>query len=133
MADTKVSVLPTVTVSTDDYVYIVDAPGSTPGSGKALVSDMLTSLGLLTDTSGTSLTTKSSPTLNDLFFLFDAAASEAPVTSTGSQVVNSLFLVTSDSTAVTGADRVTNIMSLTQAEYDAIGAKDASTLYFITG
>lgn len=37
----------------------------------------------------------------------------------------------SDPSGVTGADQVTNIMSLTQAEYDAIGAPDASTLYVI--
>ena len=38
----------------------------------------------------------------------------------------------SDPTGVTGADAVTNIMSLTQAEYDAIGTPNSSTLYFIT-
>lgn len=40
--------------------------------------------------------------------------------------------VKSDPTGVTGADAVTNIMSLTQAEYDAIGTPNASTLYVIT-
>jgi hypothetical protein len=40
--------------------------------------------------------------------------------------------VESDPTGVTGADAITNIMSLTQAEYDAIGAPDAATLYVIT-
>ena len=39
---------------------------------------------------------------------------------------------TSDPTGVTGADAITNMMSLTQAEYDAIGTPDASTLYVIT-
>lgn len=39
----------------------------------------------------------------------------------------------SDPTGVTGADTVTNIMSLTQAEYDAIATPDASTIYIITG
>ena len=38
----------------------------------------------------------------------------------------------SSTTGVTGADAVTNIMSLTQAEYNAIGAPNASTLYVIT-
>jgi hypothetical protein len=33
---------------------------------------------------------------------------------------------------ITGADRVTNIVSLTQAEYDAISSPNASTIYFIT-
>lgn len=40
--------------------------------------------------------------------------------------------VVSDVTGITGADAVTNIVSLTQAEYDAIGSPDASTFYLIT-
>jgi hypothetical protein len=40
-------------------------------------------------------------------------------------------MVESDTTGVTGADAITNIMSLTQAEYDAI-TPDAATLYVIT-
>lgn len=39
----------------------------------------------------------------------------------------------SDPSGVTGADAITNMMSLTQAEYDAIGTPDASTFYLITG
>jgi len=39
--------------------------------------------------------------------------------------------VSSDPTGVTGADAITNMMSLTQAEYDVIGTKNASTLYVI--
>jgi hypothetical protein len=38
----------------------------------------------------------------------------------------------SDPTGITGADAVTNIVSLTQAEYDAIGSPSASTFYIIT-
>jgi hypothetical protein len=41
--------------------------------------------------------------------------------------------VVSDPTGVSGADAITNIMSLTQAEFDAIGSPNASTLYVITG
>lgn len=40
--------------------------------------------------------------------------------------------VISDPTGVTGADQVTNMISLTQAEYDAIASPDASTFYIIT-
>lgn len=40
--------------------------------------------------------------------------------------------VVSNVTGITGADAVTNIVSLTQAEYDAIGSPDASTFYLIT-
>jgi cytoskeletal protein CcmA (bactofilin family) len=38
----------------------------------------------------------------------------------------------SDNTGITGADEISNLVSLTQAEYDAIGTKNAATLYFIT-
>lgn len=38
---------------------------------------------------------------------------------------------TSLTSGITGSDRVTNIVSLTQAEYDALGSKSATTLYII--
>jgi len=41
------------------------------------------------------------------------------------------LMVESDVTGVTGADAITNIISLTQAEYDAI-TPDAATVYLIT-
>ncbi len=41
--------------------------------------------------------------------------------------------IDSDPTGVTGADAITNVISLTQAEYDAIVTPDAATLYVITG
>ena len=40
--------------------------------------------------------------------------------------------VQSDPTGVTGADAITNCMSLTTAEYAAIGTPNATTLYYIT-
>jgi hypothetical protein len=40
--------------------------------------------------------------------------------------------VSSNTTGITGADQITNIVSLTQAEYNAIATKSASTLYVIT-
>lgn len=46
--------------------------------------------------------------------------------------LSSLF-AKSDITGISGADRVTNIVSLTQAEYDAIGSKSSTTLYLIVG
>jgi hypothetical protein len=45
---------------------------------------------------------------------------------------NSAPAVKSDTTGVTGADQITNMMSLTQAEYDAIVSPDANTFYVIT-
>ena len=49
-----------------------------------------------------------------------------------STLTNDAAFVPSDPTGVTGADAITNIMSLTQAEYDAI-TPNASTLYVIVG
>jgi len=40
--------------------------------------------------------------------------------------------VKSITTGISGADAITNIVSLTQAEYNAIGSPDAATLYLIT-
>jgi len=48
-----------------------------------------------------------------------------------STLTNDADYLASDPTGVTGADVITNIMSLTQAEYDAIATPDASTLYII--
>ena len=50
-----------------------------------------------------------------------------------STFTNDAAYIESDPTGITGADAVTNIVSLTQAEYDAIGTPDASTVYFIIG
>lgn len=41
-------------------------------------------------------------------------------------------LTRSDTAGITGADAITNIVSLTQAEYNAIGAPSATTYYIIT-
>ena len=45
---------------------------------------------------------------------------------------NAAPVVLTDTTGVTGADQITNMMSLTQAEYDAIPSPDANTFYVIT-
>lgn len=41
--------------------------------------------------------------------------------------------VKSDPIGVEGANSVTNIISVTQAEYDAISDKEDQTLYVVTG
>jgi hypothetical protein len=43
-----------------------------------------------------------------------------------------LLTPASNISGITGADAITNMVSLTQAEYDAIGAPNATTLYYIT-
>lgn len=61
--------------------------------------------------------------------LFTPAAIGA---ATAAQGAKADLAVLSDTTGITGADAVTNIVSLTQAEYNAIGSPSASTLYIIT-
>ena len=39
--------------------------------------------------------------------------------------------VASDTTGITGASAINNIVSLSQANYDALSPKDANTLYVI--
>ena len=52
-----------------------------------------------------------------------------------SSVIASLSegIVTSDISGITGAGVISNIVSLTQADYDAISTPDSTTLYVITG
>ena len=55
-------------------------------------------------------------------------------THTGAEIDNVVGKgIISDVAGVTGADQITNMLSLTQAEYDAIGTPDASTFYVIVG
>ena len=41
--------------------------------------------------------------------------------------------VASDVTGITGADAIANMVSMTQAEYDALGSTSNTTLYVIQG
>jgi hypothetical protein len=61
-----------------------------------------------------------------------ATAAEGTLASTATQPADIALMVESDPTGVTGADAITNVMRLTQAEYDAIVTPDASTIYAIT-
>jgi hypothetical protein len=42
-------------------------------------------------------------------------------------------VVPSTTTGITGAAAITNIVSLTQSQYDALSSKSATTLYIISG
>jgi len=61
-----------------------------------------------------------------------ATAAQGELADSATQPGDIALMVESDVTGVTGADAVSNIMSLTQAEYDAIITPDASTIYVIT-
>ncbi len=65
---------------------------------------------------------------------FDGQYSSLTGTPTNvSTFTNDSNYIPSDTTGITGADQVTNMVTLTQAEYDAIGTPNASTVYFIVG
>jgi hypothetical protein len=70
--------------------------------------------------------------LSNLPTLGTAAAANTGDFATAAQGDLADSAVQSDPTGVTGADAITNIISLTQAEYDAIGTPDAATLYVVT-
>lgn len=59
-------------------------------------------------------------------------ATTAPISSNWAYD-HAAIAVVSNVTGITGADPITNIVSLTQAEYDAIGSPSATTFYVITG
>ena len=62
-----------------------------------------------------------------------ATAAQGTLADSAVQPADIALMVESDVTGVTGADAITNVISLTQAEYDAIVTPDAATLYVITG
>lgn len=61
-----------------------------------------------------------------------ATSAQGALAATAVQPAAIANFVESDPTGITGADVVTNIVSLTQSEYDAIGSPNASTFYIIT-
>ena len=62
-----------------------------------------------------------------------AAATAATAYATAAQGAKADTSVQSVISGITGADAITNTVSLTAAEYAAIGTKSATTLYIIAG
>ena len=62
-----------------------------------------------------------------------ATAAQGALADTAVQPAAIAKMVVSDTTGITGADAITNTVSLTAAEYAAIGTKSATTLYIIAG
>lgn len=54
------------------------------------------------------------------------------LTASGTVTIGTGLAVRTQTTETTGSDQVLNMISLTQAEYDAIAAPVATTLYIIT-
>lgn len=76
------------------------------------------------------------PNNADVFEIIDVSDTTMSVNGTNKRVTRGNLLggvVKSDVTGISGADAITNMVSLTQAEYDAIVTKDASTFYVILG
>ena len=59
-----------------------------------------------------------------------ATAAQGTLAGTAVQPAAIAKMVVSDTTGITGADAITNMVSLTQAEYDAL-TPDADTLYVV--
>lgn len=72
------------------------------------------------------LTANASPAAADI-----APVSKADASSTNKVTLQNIARMFSDNTGITGADRITNVVSLTQAEYDAL-TPDSTTLYVVT-
>ena len=81
----------------------------------------------MADTKISELTANTSPVAADI-----AAVSKSDASATNKVTLQKIAQLFSDNTGITGADRITNIVSLTQSEYDAL-TPDATTLYIITG
>jgi hypothetical protein len=73
------------------------------------------------------LTANASPAAADV-----AAVSNSGATATNKVTLQNIARLFSDNTGITGADRVTNVVSLTSAEYTALGSYDATTIYIVT-
>lgn len=77
----------------------------------------------------------SSASADDIVAILDVNAVDAdaqPKKATLQDLVEPTTAVKSNTAGITGADQITNMVSLTQAEYDAIVSPNASTFYIIT-
>ena len=99
------------------------AEGATVNATDAALRDRATHTG-----------TQAISTVADLQTALDGKATSAQgaLADTAVQPAAIATFVESDPTGITGADAITNIVSLTQAEYDDIATPDASTLFVVT-
>ena len=94
--------------------------------------------GYLTSNAVDTVNAQSGTVLLDADDISDAATTNKYTTAgeitklTGIEALAEANTIDSDPSGVTGADQIINIMSLTQAEYTAIGTPNAATFYVIT-
>lgn len=94
-------------------------------------------LGTAATTDATDYATAAQGTAADTALQPGAAVSQMTETAaakilTASERTRIALALVSDVAGIAGAEAVTNLVSLTQAEYDAIGTPSATTLYVIT-
>jgi hypothetical protein len=96
----------------------------------------------MADVKITALTANPSPSGNDVIPVSKADGSitnKVTLTNVVALAVSSGAAIASDTTGISGADQVTNIVKLTQAEYDALATSAggpgyvSTTAYFIVG
>jgi len=123
MADVKISELSLAAAAGDSVVPASNAAGSETNKVTLLsVANLATPANI-----GAAAATHSHA-ISDVTGLqadLDAKATQSDIDTAVASLVDS------DPTGITGADAISNAVSLTQAEYDAI-TPDASTLYVIT-
>jgi hypothetical protein len=76
--------------------------------------------------------TISSEDIISLLNVSEVDADAQPKKATLQQVIDATNAVKSNTSGITGSDQITNMVSLTQAEYNAIVSPAASTFYIIT-
>lgn len=147
---TSYSLLDAVQNDGSSYICILahtSAAGNEPGVGASWQTywELLAAAGSVSSvdvTGGTGITSSGGPITSsgaitvalDAASIASLALADSALQSGDnvSALTNDAGYVESDTTGVTGADAITNIMSLTQAEYDAIVSPSASTLYVVT-
>lgn len=83
----------------------------------------------MADTKISELTANTTPAAQDV-----AAVSNQAATNTNKVSLQNIARLFSDNTGITGASRITNLISVTQTEYDDLttaGSISSSTLYII--
>jgi len=98
----------------------------TPSLGGAAALSVGTTTGTVAAGDDSRLSDARTPTAHNQAW---STITSTPTTLSGYGITDA---VASDPTGITGADAVTNLVSLTQAEYDAIVSPSATTLYVIT-
>lgn len=106
-------------LSNDDIFLFMDDPSGNSITKKISLDQIATAIGGVDFGSYFNTTISTGSGIN---FEYSSGNNNLTINSSG---------IVSNTLVVSGSDRITNIISLSQAEYDAIAIKDPTTLYFI--